>query len=74
VTDVHFLYIAPLLFVLSTAVLILVSLCSEPKEGVEVLMWRAEVQPDQAVRWYTDFRILSLLLLVLTAFVVGVFA
>jgi len=55
-------------------VLILVSLCSEPKEGVEALMWHTEKQPAQALHWYSDFRVLSLLLLVLTALVVGVFA
>ena len=77
-TDVHFLYIAPLLFVLSSVVLIVFSLRSEPVEGVEALMWRAgkqrEPAPAQAVRWYSDFRVLSVALLALTALVVGMFA
>jgi SSS family solute:Na+ symporter len=76
--DVHFLYIAPLLFVLSAAVLIVVSLRGEPEEGIEALMWRAgnsrEQAPAQAVHWYGDFRVLSLVLLALTALVVGAFA
>ncbi len=77
-TDVHFLYIAPLLFALSSVVLIVFSLRSEPVEGVEALMWRAgkqrEPAPAQAVHWYSDFRVLSVALLALTALVVGVFA
>jgi SSS family solute:Na+ symporter len=77
-TDIHFLYIAPLLFVLSIVVLIVVSLRGVPEEGVEALMWRAGKQREQApapaVHWYSNFRFLSLALLVLTALVVGAFA
>jgi SSS family solute:Na+ symporter len=77
-TDIHFLYIAPLLFVLSIIVLIVVSLRGVPEEGVEALMWRAgkqrEQAPEPAAHWYSSFRFLSLALLVLTALVVGAFA
>jgi hypothetical protein len=59
-------------------VLIVVSLRGAPAEGVETLMWRAEKwrerPPAQAAHWYSDFRVLSLVLLVLTALVVGAFA
>ncbi len=75
---VHFLYIAPLLFVLSAVVMIIVSLQGEPEQGKEALMWRAGGQQEkdsiQPVHWYGDFRVLSLALLALTALVVGVFA
>jgi len=77
-TEIHFLYIAPILFVLSICVLTLVSLREAPVKGVEELMWRAENRPErphaQALHWYGDFRVLSLVLLVLTAFLVGAFA
>ncbi|MFQ5644310.1 MAG: sodium/glucose cotransporter 2, partial [Thiogranum sp.] len=77
-TQVHFLYIAPLLFVLSTAVLVVVSLRGTPTEGVEALMWRGAGQQEQtavpAGPWYGDFRVLSVALLSLTALVVGLFA
>ncbi|HHH44195.1 MAG TPA: sodium transporter [Gammaproteobacteria bacterium] len=77
-TQVHFLYIAPLLFVLSTVVLVAVSLRGAPVEGVEALMWRGggrrEQAPVSAGSWYGDFRVLSLALLLLTALVVGLFA
>jgi SSS family solute:Na+ symporter len=73
-TDVHFLYIAPLLFVLSALVLIVVSLGGEEREDVETLMWRAGRPRGQVAHGYSSFRMLSLLLLVLTALVVGVFA
>lgn len=77
-THVHFLYIAPLLFVLSAVVMVIVSLRGEPEKGIEALMWRAEKPPGQASaqasHWYSDFRVLSLVLLALTALVVGTFA
>ena len=74
-TQVHFLYVAPLLFVLSAAVLVAVSLRGTPAEGVEALMWRGTGRRERAAGpWYGDFRVLSLALLSLTALVVGLFA
>jgi solute:Na+ symporter, SSS family len=77
-TDIHFLYISPLLFMLSSVVLIIVSLRAQPVEGIEALMWRAGKQcepvPAEPASWCSDFRVLSIALLALTALVVGAFA
>lgn len=75
ITDIHFLYVSPILFLLSLVVLIAVSRLGVPRAGVEKLMWRAgQAEVERKGPWYGDFRVLSVLLLLLTAGVVGVFA
>jgi len=76
---IHFLYIPPLLFVFSLLVLIVVSRRGEPRPDVEALMWRPggagrEPSSQPALRWYADFRVQALLLLLATACVVVMFA
>jgi SSS family solute:Na+ symporter len=76
-THIHFLYIAPILFLLSLSVVILVSLHGVPPEGVDELMWKGgerEKYGRTETHWYSDFRFLSILLLVLTAIIVGTFS
>ena len=76
-THIHFLYIAPILFLLSLGVVIFVSLRGVPAEGVEELMWNGGVREKHGqteIHWYSDFRFLSILLLVLTAIIVGTFS
>lgn len=74
VADWHFLYRAPLLFAISAAVMVLVSLFTAPPrpEAVERFVWtpaifREETTALHGVAWYRNHRILSLLLLAITA-------
>lgn len=76
-TDVHFLYIAPILFVASAILLIGGSLTAPPPEDEQVApyMWtvqfyHAETEELRQYPWYQNYRILSLGLLLLTAAVV----
>ncbi|RME66313.1 MAG: sodium transporter [Alphaproteobacteria bacterium] len=73
-TDIHFLYIAPLLFALCAAVLALVSLMTPPPppEKVDDYVWtpafyHAESRDLAGVPWYANYRYLSAVLLALTA-------
>lgn len=72
--DWNFLYVAPLLFVVALAILIPVSLMSEAPspEVVERFVWkpsfyREESAELQRVPWFQNFRVLSVLLLLLMA-------
>jgi len=76
----HFLLVAPLLFALSAAALVIASLLSSPPgvEQVDALLWtpafyRAETAALAALPWWQNYRVLSLLLLGLTAAIVWVF-
>lgn len=69
----HFLYVAPVLFVLSLAVLVAVSLASaSPSAGaVERYVWRPAFFRDESAEltirpWFANYRILSLILLFIT--------
>jgi SSS family solute:Na+ symporter len=70
----HFLYRAPVLFALSVAILVGVSLFTAPprQEAVERYVWRPAIFREETaalsgVAWYRNYRILSLLLLAATA-------
>lgn len=74
---VHFLYVAPILFVLSSAVLVGASLATAPPEPdkIDNLVWskrhyRAETAELAALPWWQNYRILSLGLLALAAAIV----
>jgi len=76
-TDIHFLYIAPVLFVASVILLIGGSLTTAPpdEERVAPYMWtpkfyHAETEELRQYPWYQNYRILSLGLLVVTIAVV----
>lgn len=80
VTDVHFLYIAPILFVACTILLIVGSLAAAPanKKQVGELIWttgyyRAESAELRAVPWYKNYRILSAILTLITVVLVVTF-
>jgi SSS family solute:Na+ symporter len=69
----HFLYVAPVLFVLSLAVLVAVSLATTPPtaEVVGRYVWRPAFFRDESAElaarpWFANYRILSLILLILT--------
>jgi len=75
--DLHFLYTATLLFVVSTAVVIVVSLLTEaPPSEKQKLVWSVEdFKTDtlalEKVVWYKNYRVQSVILLILTFAVVG---
>ncbi len=79
-TDIHFLYIAPILFSLCAVVLAVVSVmtAAPPAEKTEDLVWtpafyHAESRDLALVPWYANYRYLSAALLALTAVLVVAF-
>ena len=76
----HFLLVAPLLFVLCTLSLVLGSLVSEagPREGVDALLWtpaffREESVALRGLPLWQNYRVQAVALLALTAAIVWVF-
>ena len=76
----HFLLVAPLLFVLCVVVLVTVSLLSPApaKDGVDAMLWtpdffRAETRALAGVPAWKNYRVQSVALLALTALIVWVF-
>lgn len=70
----HFLYVAPILFIISLVIIVVVSLLTAAPNGavVERFVWkpafyRAESQELAGVPWYTNYRVLSVLLLAAAA-------
>ena len=79
-THIHFLYVAPILSVLCAVVLVIGSLTSAPPppEKVTPFVWTrraydAETAALKTRKWYANYRILSLLLMALTAALVFAF-
>jgi SSS family solute:Na+ symporter len=77
ITEVHFLYMAFASFVISCALLAVVSLVTDPppQEKVEEYAWRREYWQKETEElkqkpWYYNYRYLSIGLLVLTAVIV----
>ncbi|NNE70390.1 MAG: sodium/solute symporter [Rhodothermales bacterium] len=77
--DLQFLYVAPLLFLLCSFVIIVVSLQSAPPSAeAQELVWTPALYREDTIRlkdvpWYKNYRVLSVLLLLLTFGVVGLF-
>ncbi len=70
----HFLYIAPLIFVVSVLIIIVVSLQTSPPDEAKVAsyVWKSSAFAEEsaelaALPWYQNYRTLSLLLLIATA-------
>jgi SSS family solute:Na+ symporter len=70
----HFLYVAPVIFVVSLAIIAVVSLATPPPDAARItpFVWRKGVFAEEsrelaAMPWYQNYRILSVLLLVATA-------
>jgi SSS family solute:Na+ symporter len=81
VLDIHFLYVAPILTVLCSVVLVVTSLLSpaQKPEEVEPYTWsvadyQAESQSLKALPWHMNYRVLSVMLLSVTAMLVISFA
>jgi len=77
--DIHFLYVVPVLFIVTSISIIINSLCSK-KAAIDQTdyMWNAhlyirESMALKSLKWYLNYRNLALLLLMLTAFIVFVF-
>ncbi|MEM7570420.1 MAG: sodium:solute symporter [Pseudomonadota bacterium] len=80
VTDIHFLYVAPLLFAFASAVLIIVSLATQAPDPaqVEATLWtparyREDVAHMAGQPWYQDYRVLAAALLAACAAIVIAF-
>jgi len=74
-TTIHFLYVAPILFIISLITAIIISLMSKTPTIETDLIWTkefydAETRDLQDLAWYQNYRVLSVLLLSLTAWVV----
>lgn len=80
INAIHFLHKAPLLLVACVMVHVIVSSLSAPppEEVVNTLTWnvglyRAETKEIASLPWYKNYRILAVILLIITAIVVGSF-
>ncbi len=80
IVHIHFLYVALILFLLAIPVIVVVSLMTPPppEEKTKDLTWGkrfydAESRLLKEVAWYKNYRILSVVLLVLTALMVITF-
>ena len=80
INAIHFLHMAPLLLVLCALVMIIVSLATAPPdvEETRAYIWSKKIYDDEtaelkSVPWHRNFRVLSVLLLILTALIVGYF-
>ncbi len=77
INEVHFLHKAPLLFLFCAIMHVVISLITPPpsEEKLEGYTWRrdilaAESEELAALPWYKNYRILSVILLVITAMIV----
>ena len=75
--EVHFLHKAPLLMLLCMAIAVGVSLATAPPDPAQVddyiwhrAMFRAETAELKALPWYQNYRILAILLMIITAAIV----
>jgi SSS family solute:Na+ symporter len=79
-TNIHFLYIAPILFIISAVTLAIVSLITPAPDGKKVrdYIWtkdfyHAETRDLANVPWYQNYRNMSLALMIVTIVLVGLF-
>jgi SSS family solute:Na+ symporter len=80
ITSVHFLYIAPILFVACVVILVIGSLMTTPPDETNIMQYvwtkkfyNAETEELKSVSWYQNYRVLSIILSILTAIIVAVF-
>jgi SSS family solute:Na+ symporter len=80
VNEMHFLARASLLFVICILVLVVVSLMTAPPEASKVAeytykrsLFTEETLELKPLPWYKNYRVLSVILLLLTAVIVGIF-
>jgi SSS family solute:Na+ symporter len=70
----HFLYVAPIIFVVSSAIIVLVSNLTTPPSETKVAnyVWKCSAFAEESAEiavlpWYQNYRILSVLLLIVTS-------
>jgi SSS family solute:Na+ symporter len=80
VTGIHFLVMATILFLLSGLVHIVTSLATAPpdEEKVDDYIWKPRLFREETIElrglpWYQNYRILAVILLLITAVIVGYF-
>ncbi len=80
IINIHFLYIAPILFVVCTLLIIIGSLITQPPDQKKVneLTWsiafyKSETDELRSLPWYKNYRTLSLILTIITILVVVAF-
>tara|TARA_B100002003_G_scaffold51709_2_gene46959 strand:+ start:588 stop:2171 length:1584 start_codon:yes stop_codon:yes gene_type:complete len=80
IINIHFLYIAPILFVVCTLLIIIGSLITQPPDQKKVseLTWsiafyKSETDELRSLPWYKNYRILSVFLTIITIIVVLAF-
>ena len=80
-TGVHFLYIVPVLFVIAVSINLAISTLSPAPtdEKLKDMIWSKSIYQDETkdlvgLVWYKNYRILSVILLILTAIIVLWFA
>ena len=71
--NVHFLYVAPIIFVVSAVIIVLVSKITTPPSETKVAnyVWKFSAFAEEsaeiaALPWYQNYRVLSVLLLIVT--------
>lgn len=79
-TDVHFLYIAPVLFIASVIVLLLVSYNSDPEspDKIDALIWSKSSFKEETIElkkipWYMNYRKQAIALAIITLTIVILF-
>jgi len=80
IINIHFLYIAPILFVVCTLLIIIGSLITQPPDQKKVseLTWsiafyKSETDELRSLPWYKNYRILSVFLTIITIIIVLAF-
>lgn len=75
--DLHFLYMAPIIFALACVVIVVVSLLTEAPEFEKIkhYSWTKKFYDQEtkvlaSLPWYKNFRVLSIIILILTALLV----
>ena len=81
VIDIHFLYVAPILFVVSVVLMVVISLVTKTKQqyaDIEDYLWttelfRRETKELAEKPWYQNYRIQSVIILSITAVILYMF-
>ena len=80
VFDLHFLYVAPVLLVVSLLIMVVVSNMTEAPsfEKIKDLVWTRELFASESeelkgMPWFKNYRYQSIIILVLTAVIIGTF-
>jgi solute:Na+ symporter, SSS family len=81
VTDIHFLYVAPILFAASVILIVAISLFTktrQEREDIEAFLWTKKSYNEETRElsekpWYQNYRIQSVIILSITALIIIMF-